>query len=132
MPTKLREEAVALQLLAGRKAGIEYSKIDAVAVAEVMGLADHPVVVIDLLLNWGDEGDSTLRVARLRSDGFDPRMVLETPDDPAAALRSFLSEILVRSGAVPLPDSDAVLGVNRRCFDDVESYQREVLRVASA
>jgi hypothetical protein len=132
MPTKLREEAVALQLLAGRKAGIEYSKIDAVAVAEVMGLSDHPVVVIDLLLNWSEEGDSTLRVARLRSDGFDPRMVLETPDDPAAALRSFLSEILVRSGAVPLPDSDAVLGANRRSFDDLESYQREVLRVAPA
>jgi hypothetical protein len=116
MPTRLREEAVALQLLAGRKVGIDYAKIEAVAVAEVRGLADHPVVVIDLVLNWGDLGDSTLRVARLRSDGFDPRMVIAAPTDPAEALRSFISELLARSNAVPLPDSD---------------YQREVLRVES-
>jgi hypothetical protein len=132
MPTKLREEAVALQLLAGRKVGIEYTKIEAVAVAEVRGLADHPVVVIDLVLNWGEQGDSALRVVRLRSDGFDPRMVIEAPGDPAEALRSFLSELLARSGAVPLPDLDGALGVNLRAFDDLEAYQREVLRAASS
>jgi hypothetical protein len=132
MPTKLREEAVALQLLAGRKVGIEYTKIEAVAVAEVRGLADHPVVVIDLVLNWGEQGASALRVVRLRSDGFDPRMVIEAPGDPAEALRSFLSELLARSGAVPLPDLDGALGVNLRAFDDLEAYQREVLRAASS
>jgi hypothetical protein len=131
MPTRLREEAVALQLLAGRKVGIDYAKIEAVAVAEVRGLADHPVVVIDLVLNWGDLGDSTLRVARLRSDGFDPRMVIAAPTDPAEALRSFISELLARSNAVPLPDSDGALGSNVRAFDDLEAYQREVLRVES-
>jgi hypothetical protein len=131
MPTKLREEAVGLQLLAGRKVGIEYTKIEAVAVAEVRGLADHPVVVIDLVLNWDEQGDSTLRVARLRSDGFDPRMVIAAPDDRDEALRAFLSELVARSGAVPLPDSDGALGANRRAFDDPEAYQREVLLVAS-
>jgi chemotaxis protein histidine kinase CheA len=129
MPTKLREEAVALQLLAGRKVGIDYAKIEAVAVAEVRGLADYPVVVIDLVLNWGDLGDSTLRVARLRSDGFDPRMVTAAPTDRAEALRSFLSELLARSNAVPLPDPDSALGLNVRAFDDLEAYQHEVLRV---
>jgi len=132
MPTKLREEAVGLQLLAGRKVAIEYAKIEAVAVAEVRGLADHPVVVIDLVLNWGEQGDSTLRVARLRSDGFDPRMVIAAPDDPDEALRSFLSELLARSGAVPLPDSDGARGANLRAFDDLEAYQREILLVASS
>jgi hypothetical protein len=132
MPTKLREEAVGLQLLAGRKVAIEYAKIEAVAVAEVRGLADHPVVVIDLVLNWGEQGDSTLRVVRLRSDGFDPRMVIAAPDDPDEALRSFLSELLARSGAVPLPDSDGARGANLRAFDDLEAYQREILLVASS
>ena len=132
MPTKLREEAVSLQLLAGRKVGIEYAKIEAVAVAEVRGLAEHPVVVIDLLLNWGEQGDSTLRVVRLRSDGFDPRMVIAAPDDRAEALRGFLSELLENSGAVPLPDPDGALGVNLRAFDDLGAYQHEVLRIGSS
>jgi hypothetical protein len=83
------------------------------------------------VLNWGDLGDSTLRVARLRSDGFDPRMVIAAPTDPAEALRSFLSELLARCNAVPLPDSDGALGSNVRAFDDLEAYQREVLRVES-
>jgi tetratricopeptide (TPR) repeat protein len=131
MPTKLREEAIALQLQGGRKVGLEYAKIEAVAVAEVRGLADHPVVVIDLVLNWGGQGDATLRVVRLRSDGFDPRMVIEAPEGPAEAFHSFLSELLERSNALPLPDPDGELAVNARGFDDIAVYQREILHVDS-
>jgi hypothetical protein len=132
MPTKLREEAVTMQVLAGRKVGVDYTKIEAVAAAEVKGLADHPVVVIDLVFNWGSQGDSTLRVVRLRSDGFDPRMIFAAPtDDPAEAFRGFLSELLARSNAIPLPDSDSALDSNAPAFEDLEAYQREVLCVES-
>jgi hypothetical protein len=131
MPTQLRKEAIALQLPGGRKVGVEYTKIEAVAVAEVRGLADHPVVVIDLVLNWSGQGDTTLRVVRLRNDGFDPRMVIAAPEGPAEAFRSFLSELLERSNALLLPDPDGEIGVNARAFDDISAYQREVLRVGS-
>jgi len=131
MPTTLQEEGVALQLLGGRKARLEYAKIEAVAVAEVAGLAAGPVIVIDLVLNWSERGDRALHVLRLRSDGFDPRMMIEGSIDASEAFRAFLSELLARSHAVPLPDPDSALGLKVSAFDSLEAYQREVLQVDS-
>jgi tetratricopeptide (TPR) repeat protein len=131
MPTGLLDEAIGLQVLGGRKVRVEYGKIEAVSVAEIWGLALHPVVVIDLLLNWSEGSDPTLRVVRLRSDGFDPRMVIAAPPDEDEALRSFLSELLGRSNAAPLPDPDSALGVKVRAFNELELYQREVLQVGA-
>ncbi len=131
MPMRLLDEGIGLQVLGGRKVRVEYGRIEAVSVAEIRGLALHPVVVIDLLLNWNEGSDPTLRVVRLRSDGFDPRMVIAAPPDENEALRSFLSELLARSTAVPLPDPDSALGVKVRAFDEFELYQREVLRVGA-
>jgi hypothetical protein len=131
MPTRLLDEGIGLQALGGRKVRVEYGKIEAVSVAEIRGLAPHPVVVIDLLFNWSEQSDPTLRVVRLRSDGFDPRMVIEAPPDEGEALRSFLSELLARSHAATLPDPDSALGVKVRAFDGLEHYEREVLQVGS-
>jgi len=131
MPTRLRDEGLGLQLRGGRKARVAYETIKALAVAEVWGVDLHPVVVIDLVLNWGESQDATLRVVRLRSDGFDPRMVMEGPQEDEDALRGFLAELLARSHAVPLPDPDGALGVRLRPFDDLETYEREVLQVKS-
>ena len=131
MPTRLLDEGLGLQVLGGRKVRVEYGKIEAVSVAEIRGLALHPVVVIDLLLNWSEGSDPTLRVVRLRSDGFDPRMVIAPPPDEDEALLDFLSEILARSKAVPLPDPDGALGVKVHAFDELERYQREVLQVGA-
>jgi len=131
MPTALLDDAIALQLSAGRTARIEYARIDGIAVAEVTDLAQHPVVVIDLLLNWSSEQDPTLRAVRLRSDGFDPRMVLEAPDDRTEALRRFLSELLVRCDAAPLPDFDGARAISLRTFETGEAYARDVLQVGS-
>jgi len=131
MPMSLLDEGIGLQVLGGRKVRVDYGKIEAVSVAEIRGLALHPVVVIDLLLNWSEGSDPTLRVVRLRSDGFDPRMVIAAPPDEDEALRSFLSELLARSKAVALPDPDSALGVKVRAFDELELYQREVLQVGA-
>jgi hypothetical protein len=131
MPTGFLDDGVALQLPGGRKARLDYTKIEAVAVAEVGGLAQGPVVVVDAVLNWSEQGDRTLNAVRLRSDGFDPRMIMAAAADPAEAFRSFLSELLERTRAIPLPDPDSALGVSVRAFESVEAYQREVLLVAS-
>ena len=131
MPTELLPEAIALQLPGGRTARIEYSRIDAVAVAEVMGLARYPVVLIDLLLNWSSEQDPTLRAVRLRSDAFDPRMVFEAPDDRAEAFRGFVSELLDRCDALALPSPDGTGAVEMETFESQEAYARVVLQVES-
>jgi hypothetical protein len=131
MPTRLREEDIRLQLCGGRKVRVAYTGITALAVAQVSGVAVQPIVVIDLVLNWEESEESTLRVVRLRSDGFDPRMVMEAPVEEDEALRAFLAELFARSNAVPLPDPDSVLGVRLRAFDDIATYEREVLQVKS-
>ena len=131
MPTRLGEDALSLQLQGGRKARIEYATIQALAVAEVLGLAAHPVAIVDLVLNWNESEDPILRVVRLRSDGFDPRMVIETAPDRDAAFGAFIAELLRRCDAVPLPDPQATRGEMPCCFEDLAAYQRPVLQIGS-
>jgi hypothetical protein len=131
MPTGFLDDALALQLPGGRKARLDYAKIEALAVAEVRGLAPAPVVVVDAALNWSEQKAQILNAVRFRSDGFDARMVMEAPSDRDEAFRAFLLELLGRSQAIPLPDPDGVLGTDIRSFESLEAYQREVLQVAS-
>jgi hypothetical protein len=128
MPTRLRDDGLALLLPAGRKARIDYAKIEALAVAEVAGLAAYPVWIIDLALNWRTSDEPLLRVIRLRSDGFDARMLVDTAADEADALRHFLAALLARSGAMALPDAESAAGSRVRRFASPEAYQREVLQ----
>lgn len=125
-PLDVTERSVGLQMSGGRRARIEHSKIQAVAVAEVGGLAEQPVVVIDLALNWHETDGGPLRVLRLRADRF--KAPAFAGGDPQA-LRSFLFELLTRSKAVPLPDADNVLGDPFPSFDYLDTYQRCVLQV---
>jgi hypothetical protein len=129
MPTRLEEEGIRLQLCGGRKARVAYTGITALAVAQVSGLSDQPIVAIDLVLNWQESEETTLRVVRLRSDRFDPRMVMAAGAENDVTLCDFLAELIAGSEALPLPDADAALGVRLRAFDDIETYEREVLQV---
>jgi len=78
------------------------------------------VLVIDLLLNWSQLEDAPLRVIRLRSTGFDPRALAAGVTDPTDALRAFVGRIL---------EDAAARGRPFRVFEDLASYEREVLRV---
>jgi len=125
-PLSLAEDAVELSTSSGRHARAEYAKIQAIGVAEVAGLAAEPVVVIDLVLNWSASDGEPLLIVRLRSDRF------ETSGDAAAdarTLRSFVARLVSRSGALPLPGPEAVEGDPFRYYDNLDSYQREVLQV---
>lgn len=128
-PRAFDDEGLVLITPDERRGRVEYAKVQAIAVAEVAGLAVHPVVLVDLLLNWSAEGDTSLRLVRLRSDGFDPRALMPDAEDPTAAFRATLGELLERTGAVPLPDPDAALGLCTPHFDSLAAYQREVLQV---
>jgi len=106
----------------GRRARLDYAKVQALGVAEVAGPADAPVVLIDLVLNWGAGDGEQLRVVRLRADRF-----ADSDPTPSQSLRSMLAELLSRTDAVPLPDREAAVGAPFRYYDDVGSYEREVL-----
>jgi hypothetical protein len=45
------------------------------------------------------------------------------------AFRALQEQLLARTGAVPLPDRDAVRGRPFRTYSGLESYVREVLQV---
>jgi hypothetical protein len=121
-PRELAEYTVELRMDDGRHGRIEYAKVQAVAVAEVAGLAAKPVLLIDLVINWSDDDGGMLRVLRLRGDRFGEQA--GEPADP----RAFLAQLLARSEAVPLPDAEAALGHPFRFYGDLDSYQREVLQ----
>jgi hypothetical protein len=106
-PVSLDEEKLVVAMTDGRQFDVELERIQAIAVAEVAGLADDPVVVIDLALDWrtgaSDAGD---------------------------ALRSVLGTLMERTSAIPLPDPDAALGLMIPAYASVLDYEREVLQIA--
>ncbi len=126
MPIGFQDAAIVLQIEGGRRASVAYEQIEAVAVATI---ADF--VAIDLVLNWSHDGDEVLRLVRLKSNGFDPRMVFEASGVHADPLAAFLTELMARSEATPLPDPESALGLNIRAYASMALYQREVLRVES-
>jgi membrane associated rhomboid family serine protease len=129
-PSDLAQDALYVQLNDERKSKIGFDQIQAVAVAAVGGLSPKSVVVVDLLLNWSGGGDDPLRAVRFRSDRFDPRPLAPDCEGAGPAFRAFLSRLLEATGGVPLPDRTAATGERFASFDDLEAYEREVLRIA--
>jgi hypothetical protein len=128
VPLELTDAGVRLRRVGGGAGQVGYGSIEALAVAAVRGLAPKPVLIVDLIANWNDSDEGPLQLIRLRSDGFDAHKLDPRAANPAAALRTFLELLLARTGAVPLPDRDAVRGRPFRNYGDLDSYQREVLQ----
>lgn len=129
VPVGLDEAGITIEAQGGSKTQLSYERIEAVAAAAVRGLAEKPVLVVDVVLNWLDVPDAPLKVIRLRSDGFDPRAVMPGCSSALEALRAMLEQLVTRSGATPLPSRDAALGTPFASFPDIDSYDRDVLMV---
>jgi hypothetical protein len=124
---EIAEQGLVMRELASdRRARLDFRSIEAVAVAEVAGLAAHPVLVIDLVLKPSAAGRRARHVLRMRGDAFNPAALAPGPD-AGEALRSFLAELLGRTRAVPLPEPDSALGIRPRGFASLADYEREVL-----
>jgi membrane associated rhomboid family serine protease len=130
LPKALDERGVVVAMAGGASGRISFEKIQGVAVAAVAGISARPVVLIDLLLNWSVLDDEVLRVVRLRSDRFDPRALAPGAPNALEGLRTFLADLLARSGATALPDAESARARPLRNFADLATYQREVLEVA--
>jgi membrane associated rhomboid family serine protease len=128
VPTALDDKGLALELPGGRAGRLELAKIQALAVGSVAGLAAKPVILLDLLLNHSEVGEGPLRLVRLRSDRFDPRR-LAAGATPLDAFRTFLNLLATNTNAALLPDPESYRGGPFAKFADLESWQREVLKV---
>jgi hypothetical protein len=128
-PTGLSDTMLLIHLEGGRRSRINLDKVQAVAVAEVAGIADVPVVVIDLLMDFRSDEDTPLRVVRMRADEFDPLALMPEEADSSGALQAFLSKLMEHTHAVPLPDPEAALGLVVPHFDSLDAYEQQVLQV---
>jgi hypothetical protein len=129
-PDRLAERGLSMQL-AERTLELAYERIQAIAVAGIAGEnGADPLVVIDLVLNWSSPAAEPLHVVRIRSDRFDPRLLVGDALGPAEASRVFLHELHVNTRAVPLPDAASAEARPLHLYATLADYEREVLRVA--
>jgi membrane associated rhomboid family serine protease len=127
VPLDLDDEGIQIQTLTGQKKRMRYERIEAVSVVAVLGLAEKPVLLVDLVLDWKAQAGNKLRVIRLRADRFDPRRLFPEVASPVDAMRRLVFQILTLSRGVPLPDADAARGMPFASFPEVALYQRLVL-----
>jgi len=125
VPSRLIGDTLVIQAK-GSSRDLALRSVQAIAVAGIKPDQGRPFLVVDLLLDapWSDR--EALRVVRLRSNTFDPR-VLVGGEEPGAAFRALLARLLETSDAVPLPDPEAAVGNPFRTFASIASYQRAVL-----
>jgi hypothetical protein len=130
VPDRLGETGLSMRL-ADRTLELAYERIQAIAVA---GLpredAPEPLVIVDLVLNWNTSVSEPLHVVRVRSDRFDPRLLVGDALGPAEASRVFLHELHTNTRAVPLPDAASAEARPLRLFASLADYEREVLGVS--
>ncbi len=129
-PIALADGALTLALDGGRKAQLALARIEGIALAAVRGIAEKPVLVVDLLMGWRSLEAGELRCVRLRSDRFDPRK-LASGADPLAAMRAFVAQLVAKSGATPLAAADPARADALTPFADAATYAREVLEVGA-
>ena len=127
VPIEFGAERLELAQLGGKRGHVEYRRIDAVSAAAVRGLADKPVILIDLVLNWTELESNPLRVIRLRSDTFDARPFAPGAAKPMDAFRKIVEMLLGRSRSLALPDPESAQGRPFRMFEDLATYHRDVL-----
>jgi len=109
---------------------IDLATVQVIAVCGIARAAQKPVVLVDLLLDspWGDR--PKLRVIRMTSDTFDPRLLVGG-DDGMTAFQIWLDRLLETSDAVPLPDPDSARGKPFQSFSTIDAYEKEVLGITT-
>jgi hypothetical protein len=128
IPRELDEAALWLEVDGKGRTRLPWSRVDAVAAAGVQGLSRKAVILIDLALDWSAEGEGPLTVLRLRSDRYDPRILVGNADSPLQAIGEFVSVLIARTRALPLPDPGSARGEPFKIFRDLAGYEEQVLR----
>ncbi len=127
IPVELTDDGlVAWEVANEQRTRVHYRAIEAVAAAEVLGLADTGVIVIDLILRSTRAGRPRSSL-RMRSNAFDPAALFPERTDAGQALRALLSEVLDRSGATPLPSPDSALALRPQRFESLAAFETETL-----
>ena len=108
------------------KSKLPLTRIEAITVAGISGLADRPIILVDFALNWSGDSSEPLKVIRFRSDRFDPRTFEPGEVNPRDALIAWVRQLQARSEAICLPSRSILNGEFVR-YDSVGDYESQVL-----
>ena len=108
---------------------LPWSEVQAVCVAEVMGLEEQPVALVDLIRNWTERDRAPLQVVRLRVAELDLQRLVTRKHALGSDFAALMGEIMERSAAIPLPDPESALGTRITCFETPALYERVALRL---
>ena len=127
VPRELDGEALWLEVEGKGRTRIPFSRVDAVAAAGVHGMSRKTVILIDLALDWTADAEKPLTVLRLRSDRYDPRVLVGGTGSPLQAIGQLVSTLITRTRALALPDPGSARGEPFKIFRDLASYEEQVL-----
>lgn len=129
VPVRLEAEGLVLKVGGGERL-LRHEQVLALATVGIRGDGQQrPFVVVDLLLDSPWSESVALRVVRVNSTSFDPRPIVNAEGSPVDGLRQLLGVLLKATGAVPLPDPEAVRGHPFAMFDSLKEYESQVLGV---
>jgi hypothetical protein len=129
-PTTVTEEWIEIEIEGKGKTKLPLERIQAMSLALVADLAPGPVLVVDFLLNWLGPTEEPLKLIRLRSDRFDPLVLMPGVARPSEALTLWIRGLEARTDLACLP-SRVVLRGEYAHFETLEEYEREVLIASS-
>jgi hypothetical protein len=117
-----RAEALAVQPLSGQPRVLKLGEIKAVAAGGLTTAEGRKVLVVYLVLAWGDAA-TPARMLRFDShSGGVERLRPTVP--PREAYLQFLAWVLDQSGAVALPTRERVVQGEVSTFGDLEALER--------
>jgi len=125
LPIGLSRAGIAVRLANGNEKSFPFDQIKVVGAGVIREAGDKkPELIIDLMFDPVQTVLPQHRVLRLRSSGFDPRTLLPNAPSYQAAFSLLVEGILARSGALPLPDREAVIGKPYPVHRSVRAYER--------
>jgi len=108
---------------------LPYARIQAIGMGTVYGLGDEPRIVIDLALNWKDPDAQILQVVRVTLERIAAGLLPDQDSDGSPDPRPLIRDLLERSGAIALPDAEALAGGDFSTYPDLALYENLVLDV---
>ncbi len=126
VPKRLTGDKIAVDVAGQGARLMPLKNIRAVAAARIDDGSQNAFVVIDLLVDPPSGEGRRIRTVRLISNEFDARAIVAAQSDPHQALAAFIDNLVVISGASPMPDADTVRGQPFYSFASLSEYESMV------
>jgi membrane associated rhomboid family serine protease len=130
IPQAIQTDALTIEVEGREPSVLAWSRIRAVSIVGVRGLAETPTLLFDLLID-GRGTERPLSVIRFRCDRFDPCSLVPEAKTRREALQALLQKLLSGGTALCLVDATTAKPGPETLFDSLDAYHEQVLRAAS-